>query len=466
MWWKRLLYIPQTRGKIPEPEVICLFVYFADSCDELRASQTSAPCSLPTRIPQNHPLRSTRSSGSDSEIVALDTSEKGADSGCSAAPADESPPRTPTGNAPSSDSELDVSSLTASNDETAAPGPPAPPPAEGDSGSDRSEPQTKRQCCDKSPGPLPHCPTPGCNSFGHLTGKYECHFSTWGCPLYHNMTAEECKRRALDREKRAEEWMTSQWRDESRHTTRHAVPTEKQLRYREKISEFRKNRNAGPSEDQKRLYDEHRQMHGTKREPLLHGLTSDFDLELFRQAQARASEDMERIYSLGAGILAESTRAIHTIVFGRFELDTWYHSPYPEEYTRLGKLFICEFCLKFMKSCTILRRHTAKCVWKHPPGDEIYRKGSISVFEVDGKRNKVRQQGLTFQQVTCPGRIQIRSTRGTQGIGNGTSLFCESVIDFHFYAYAAEDAGSIMFLAPFVCDGFVTDITCQPLKVF
>lgn len=37
----------------------------------------------------------------------------------------------------------------------------------------------------------------------------------------------------------------------------------------------------------------------------------------------------------------------------------------------------------------------AKCVWKHPPGDEIYRKGNISVFEVDGKKNKVseRQSG-------------------------------------------------------------------------
>lgn len=29
-------------------------------------------------------------------------------------------------------------------------------------------------------------------------------------------------------------------------------------------------------------------------------------------------------------------------------------------------------------------------MWKHPPGDEVYRKGSISVFEVDGKKNKVR----------------------------------------------------------------------------
>lgn len=34
----------------------------------------------------------------------------------------------------------------------------------------------------------------------------------------------------------------------------------------------------------------------------------------------------------------------------------------------------------------------AKCVWKHPPGDEIYRKGNISVFEVDGKKNKVKAE--------------------------------------------------------------------------
>lgn len=31
----------------------------------------------------------------------------------------------------------------------------------------------------------------------------------------------------------------------------------------------------------------------------------------------------------------------------------------------------------------------AKCVWSHPPGDEIYRNKNISMFEVDGKRNKV-----------------------------------------------------------------------------
>ena len=31
----------------------------------------------------------------------------------------------------------------------------------------------------------------------------------------------------------------------------------------------------------------------------------------------------------------------------------------------------------------------AKCLLRHPPGNEIYRKSNISVFEIDGRKNKV-----------------------------------------------------------------------------
>ena len=31
----------------------------------------------------------------------------------------------------------------------------------------------------------------------------------------------------------------------------------------------------------------------------------------------------------------------------------------------------------------------AKCPLRHPPGNEIYRKGNISFFEIDGRKNKV-----------------------------------------------------------------------------
>jgi hypothetical protein len=49
---------------------------------------------------------------------------------------------------------------------------------------------------------------------------------------------------------------------------------------------------------------------------------------------------------------------------------------------RLPKLFLCEFCLKYTKSKSVLERHQDKCMWRHPPATEIYRCGDISVFEV------------------------------------------------------------------------------------
>ena len=35
-----------------------------------------------------------------------------------------------------------------------------------------------------------------------------------------------------------------------------------------------------------------------------------------------------------------------------------------------------------------------KCKFRHPPGDEIYRDGNISIFEVDGRKNKIYCQNL------------------------------------------------------------------------
>ena len=85
---------------------------------------------------------------------------------------------------------------------------------------------------------------------------------------------------------------------------------------------------------------------------------------------------------------------IQTIELGRYEVETWYFSPYPEEYCKEEKLHICEFCLKYMKKKKTLDRHKKKCEYRHPPGDEIYREGNISVFEVDGKKNKIYCQNL------------------------------------------------------------------------
>ena len=66
-------------------------------------------------------------------------------------------------------------------------------------------------------------------------------------------------------------------------------------------------------------------------------------------------------------------RGVQFVQIGKYEMETWYHSPYPDEVVFLPKIYLCEFCLKYLRSQNMLRRHMDKCVWRHPPGDEIYR---------------------------------------------------------------------------------------------
>ncbi|XP_055004585.1 histone acetyltransferase KAT5 isoform X2 [Boleophthalmus pectinirostris] len=85
---------------------------------------------------------------------------------------------------------------------------------------------------------------------------------------------------------------------------------------------------------------------------------------------------------------------IECIELGRHRLKPWYFSPYPQELTSLPILYLCEFCLKYVKSLKCLQRHLTKCNLRHPPGNEIYRKGTISFFEIDGRKNKTYSQNL------------------------------------------------------------------------
>lgn len=57
------------------------------------------------------------------------------------------------------------------------------------------------------------------------------------------------------------------------------------------------------------------------------------------------------------------TLRIRTIRFGQFDIKTWYDAPFPEEYAAIpdGRLWICEFCLKYMKSRFGAVRHRVRC---------------------------------------------------------------------------------------------------------
>jgi len=80
----------------------------------------------------------------------------------------------------------------------------------------------------------------------------------------------------------------------------------------------------------------------------LHGPQSIDELDPRTAALEKEHEEVTKV------------KNIDVIEFGRYEIDTWYFSPYPEEYSNCSKLFICEFCLKYMKSPATYARHKVR----------------------------------------------------------------------------------------------------------
>ncbi|WFD03442.1 histone acetyltransferase [Malassezia obtusa] len=97
-----------------------------------------------------------------------------------------------------------------------------------------------------------------------------------------------------------------------------------------------------------------------------------------------------------SGVENGVAQPVRMIRFGKYDIDTWFQAPFPEEYSSVpgGRLWVCEFCLKYMKSRFMATRHRLKCIMSYPPGQEIYRANNISVFEVDGSKSKIYCQNL------------------------------------------------------------------------
>jgi len=88
---------------------------------------------------------------------------------------------------------------------------------------------------------------------------------------------------------------------------------------------------------------------------------------------------------------------------GQYQMDTWYFSPLPKEMFRDGNLidvlYVDEFTLNFFTRKSELLRFQAKTLPKnrrHPPGNEIYRCGNLSMFEVDGFEERQYCQNLCY----------------------------------------------------------------------
>ena len=51
------------------------------------------------------------------------------------------------------------------------------------------------------------------------------------------------------------------------------------------------------------------------------------------------------------------------IHIGNYEIDAWYFSPFPEDYGKQPKLWLCEYCLKYMKFEKSYRFHLVSRCW-------------------------------------------------------------------------------------------------------
>lgn len=91
---------------------------------------------------------------------------------------------------------------------------------------------------------------------------------------------------------------------------------------------------------------------------------------------------------------ATKVKNIERIIMGGWEVESWYYSPFPEDYSNIGTLYICEYCLSYMRKTRTYIQHKETCQCRKPPGKEIYREEEIAVYELDGKDHKAYCQKL------------------------------------------------------------------------
>ncbi|CAK9784122.1 acyl-CoA N-acyltransferase [Cutaneotrichosporon oleaginosum] len=126
-------------------------------------------------------------------------------------------------------------------------------------------------------------------------------------------------------------------------------------------------------------------------------------------------------------------RNFEDVRFGEYLVQTWYYSPYPmpekkEEEGRApaprgrkrksdtnersahvlshgvgqggegarGRLWVCDLCFKYMHTRAGWERHTAACAQMQPPGRKAYRRGSYTIWEVDGADAQLYCQNLSL----------------------------------------------------------------------
>lgn len=135
------------------------------------------------------------------------------------------------------------------------------------------------------------CPVEGCESVGHLGGRLEKHFTQEACPLYHNMTLADTKAWALERQQREEERNKAHILYEPSKKQCTVDQKAYQLKVKELRNKFKPSLTSPTRTSHTNAHFQNQK--DMDREPNLTGLVSDYDFQLFREAQARSSEKIE-----------------------------------------------------------------------------------------------------------------------------------------------------------------------------
>ena len=87
---------------------------------------------------------------------------------------------------------------------------------------------------------------------------------------------------------------------------------------------------------------------------------AEFDIEDLKEHEEATK--VKNINKIELGKYVSRCRDVAAVVLSgvlrrRYEIDTWYYSPFPEEFRQCETLYFCEFCMKFMASRLTLKRH-------------------------------------------------------------------------------------------------------------
>lgn len=166
-----------------------------------------------------------------------------------------------------------------------------------------------------------------------------------------------------------------------------------------------------------------------------------------RKRRRKSEEDEMKTTQFNSFIKNESSgsneikiKNIDRIYLGNYLINTWYYSPYPEKFTCDGKMYLCPYCLNYMKKLNTLINHLFYCHLASPPGKIIY-------FDVDKK--SIKQTNKMQNEM-----INSRTNFNNSNITNETLLTT---------TYKQLIGSKRIGLSLFEIDGFTNNEYCQNL---